>query len=124
MTTEFINTVFDGIIPALTAQRFDVIMSAMTVTDDRKKTIDFVPYFIAGTDILVPAGNPKNIQSIEDLSGLNVAVESGTIQEQQVKAANEDLKAAGKPEINVLHLRPEPAGRGAGPDRPGRCQPG
>jgi polar amino acid transport system substrate-binding protein len=30
-----------------------------------------------------------------------VAVESGTIQEQQVKAANEDFKAAGKPEINV-----------------------
>jgi len=98
----FVNTTFDGIIPALTAKRFDVIMSAMTVTPGREKTIDFVEYLNAGTDILVLAGNPKNIKSVEDLSGLTAAAESGTIQEQQLKTANDGLKAAGKPEINVL----------------------
>ena len=67
---EFINTGFDGIIGALNASRFDVLMSAMTVTEERQKEIDFIPYFSAGTDILVAAGNPKNIKSIEDLSGL------------------------------------------------------
>jgi polar amino acid transport system substrate-binding protein len=102
VTAEFTNSVFDGLITSLSSERFDVIMSAMTVTDERSKEIDFIPYFSAGTDILVTEGNPKNIKGVEDLSGLTAAAESGTIQEQQLKTANEDLKAAGKPEINVL----------------------
>jgi polar amino acid transport system substrate-binding protein len=105
---EFINTGFDGIIGALNASRFDILMSAMTVTAERQKEIDFIPYFIAGTDILVAAGNPKNIKSIEDLSGLTAAVQIGTIQVDQLEAANADLKAAGKPEINVLTFDQNP----------------
>ena len=108
VTTEFINTGFDGIIGALNVNRFDTLMSAMTVTDERSKEIDFVPYFIAGTDILVPAGNPKNIGAIEDLSGLTAAVQIATIQVDQLEAANDDLKAAGKPEINVLTFDQNP----------------
>jgi len=99
---EFINTGFDGIIGGLNVSRFDVIMSAMTITEDRSKQIDFVPYLSAGTDILVPKGNPKNIGGVEDLSGLTAAAELGTIQVDQLKAANEDLKAAGKAEINIM----------------------
>ena len=108
VTTEFINTGFDGIIGALNTSRFDILMSAMTVTDERSLEIDFVPYFIAGTDILVPAGNPKNIGAIEDLSGLTAAVQIATIQVDQLTAANADLKAAGKPEINVLTFDQNP----------------
>ena len=108
VTAEFTNSVFDGLITSLSSQRFDVIMSAMTVTPSREKEIDFIPYFSAGTDILVAKGNPKNIAGIEDLSGLTAAAESGTIQEQQLKTANEDLKAAGKSEINVLIFSENP----------------
>jgi polar amino acid transport system substrate-binding protein len=100
--TEFINTGFDGIIGALNVSRFDVIISAMTIDEDRSKQIDFVPYLSAGTDILVPKGNPKDIAGVEDLSGLTAAAELGTVQVKQLKAANEELKAAGKAEINIL----------------------
>jgi len=99
---EFINTGWDGIIGALKIERFDVIMSSMTITEERSKEIDFVPYFSAGTDILVPEGNPENIAGIEDLSGLTVAVQVGTIQVGQLNAANEDFKEAGKAEIDIL----------------------
>jgi len=98
---EFINGGFDGLIGALNVSRFDVIISAMTITEKRQKEIDFVPYLSAGTDILVAAGNPKNIKAVEDLSGLTAGAELGTIQVDQLKAANEDLKAAGKAEINI-----------------------
>jgi polar amino acid transport system substrate-binding protein len=108
VTAEFTNTGFDGIIGALTAQRFDVLISAMTVTDERSQQIDFIPYFSAGTDILVPAGNPNNIQGVEDLSGLTVGVQIATIQVDQLQAANDELKAAGKPEINVLTFDQNP----------------
>jgi polar amino acid transport system substrate-binding protein len=105
---EFTNSGFDGIIGALTASRFDVIISSMTVTEEREKEIDFIPYFAAGTDILVAQGNPKNIKSIEDLSGLTVGVQIATIQVDQLQAANDELKAAGKPEINVLTFDQNP----------------
>jgi len=98
---EFINTGFDGIIGALDVSRFDVIMSAMTITEGRSKEIDFVPYLSAGTDILVPEGNPKDIAGVEDLSGLAAGVELGTIQVKQLTDANVELKAAGKAEINI-----------------------
>jgi len=99
---EFINTGWEGIIGALKVERFDVIMSAMTIIGDRSKEIDFVPYFNAGTDILVAKGNPKNIAGIEDLSGLTVAVQVGTIQVGQLNAANEDFKEAGEAEVDIL----------------------
>jgi len=99
---EFINTGWDGIIGALKVERFDVLMSSMTITEERSKEIDFVPYFTAGTDILVAKGNPENIAGIEDLSGLTVAVQVGTIQVDQLNAANEDLKEAGEAEIDIL----------------------
>ncbi len=105
---EIVNTGFDAIIGALGAKRFDILMSAMTVTDERSKEIDFIPYFNAGTDILVLGGNPKNVKSIEDLSGLTVAVQIATIQVDQLTAANESLKAANKPEINVLTFDQNP----------------
>ena len=105
---EFINTGFDGIIGALNVSRFDVLISAMTVTEERQKEIDFIPYFAAGTDILVAEGNPKNIKTIEDLSGLTAGVQIGTIQVDQLKAANDTLKAAGKPEISVLTFDQNP----------------
>lgn len=105
---EFENTGFDGIIGALNASRFDILMSAMTVTEEREKEIDFIPYFRAGTDILVAKGNPKNISGIEDLSGLTVGVQIGTIQVDQLQAANEQLSADGKPEINVLTFDQNP----------------
>jgi polar amino acid transport system substrate-binding protein len=105
---EIVNTGFDAIIGALGAKRFDILMSAMTVTDERSKEIDFIPYFNAGTELLVLGGNPKNVKSIEDLSGLTVAVQIATIQVDQLTAANESLKAANKPEINVLTFDQNP----------------
>lgn len=86
---EFMNTGFDGLIGALQAKRFDIIMSSMTVTEKRQEEIDFIPYFTAGTGILVQAGNPKGIQSLADLCGKSVAVQLGTIQVDQLDAQNE-----------------------------------
>ena len=85
---EFINTGWDGIIPALQTEDFDVIMSAMTITPDRSAEIDFVAYLSVGTGIVVPAGNPDNIHELEDLCGLTVAVQVGTIQEQMLNDQN------------------------------------
>jgi polar amino acid transport system substrate-binding protein len=98
----FANTTFDGIIPALKAKRFDIIMSAMSDTPERQKEVDFIDYFKAGTSILVKKGNPEGIQSLDDLCGKTIALQKGTT---QVDVANEQqgkCTGAGKPKINIL----------------------
>jgi polar amino acid transport system substrate-binding protein len=71
---------FDGILTGLNAGRYDFSMSAFTDNADREKGNDFVTYFTAGTSIGVKKGNPKHIQSQNDLCGLRVGAEKGTIQ--------------------------------------------
>jgi polar amino acid transport system substrate-binding protein len=102
LDTKVVNFKFDDIIPALNAGQFDVVISAMTITDDRKKVVQFVPYFDAGQAVLVAKGNPKNIKSLDDLSGLTAVAEQGTVEEKTLTDENDKLTKAGKPKINVL----------------------
>ena len=87
---QFINSGFDGIIPALNTEEFDAVMSAMTIDEERSQLVDFVPYLNVGVGIVVPAGNPNNIAGLDDLCGLTVAVQLGTVQEKQLKTLNDE----------------------------------
>ena len=87
---EFVNSGFDGLIEALNTDEFDAVMSAMTIDADRSKLVDFVPYLNVGVGIVVPADNPNNIAGLDDLCGLTVAVQLGTVQEKGLKALNDE----------------------------------
>jgi polar amino acid transport system substrate-binding protein len=89
----FTNTGFDGIIPALSAGRYDMAMSAMTDNTDREKTVDFVDYFSAGTSFMVKKGGPT-INTLADICGHKVAVEKGTT---QLDDATAQAKKCSKP---------------------------
>lgn len=101
VATEIDNTGFDGIIPALLAKKCDLIISGMNSTDERKKQVDFVDYLKVGQGILVPAGNPKAIKTLDDLSGKAVAVQLGTTNKDALDAKNTELQAAGKAPIDI-----------------------
>jgi polar amino acid transport system substrate-binding protein len=73
------NYAFDGLIPALKSGKIDLIISSMTITDERKQSIDFSdPYLSTGLCLLVGKRSP--VQSIDDLDrpGVTVAVKKGT----------------------------------------------
>ena len=73
------NIPFDGLIPSLKTGKIDVVISSLTVTEDRKKSIDFTdPYLKMGLAILTAKNS--DIQSINDVDkpGHNVAVKKGT----------------------------------------------
>jgi polar amino acid transport system substrate-binding protein len=88
-----VNTPFDGILPALSSKKFDILISAMTITDDRSKVVDFIPYFIAGESFVVAKNATINPTKLEDLCGKKVAAESGTAELDEAKGLND----AGKP---------------------------
>ena len=85
---KFVPSAWDGIIPGLDAKRFDMILSAMNVTEERKKKVDFVEYFGVGQIVAVKAGNPLKIQSVEDLEGKTVGVQLGSTGETAVNSIN------------------------------------
>ena len=69
---------FGGIIPALQADQLDIAIAGMSITEDRKKVVDFSdPYFEAGLSLVVAEGT-NDITSLDDLKGKTVAVKSGT----------------------------------------------
>ncbi len=77
----FIDTRWEGIIPALVARKFDVIVSGMTITDERKKTLLFSePYYQAGLVAMVAAKKKNKIKTAADLNhpSVSIAVKVGT----------------------------------------------
>ncbi|TPK86361.1 ABC transporter substrate-binding protein [Mesorhizobium sp. B2-4-17] len=101
---EFENMSFDAIIPALAAKRYDMAMSAMTDTDERRNKVDFVDYFTSGGGFLVKKGNPKNVHSLADICGVTAAIDKGTTEIEDAKKASEDCVKAGKAELNAKVL--------------------
>jgi polar amino acid transport system substrate-binding protein len=83
-----INTGWDGIIPALMTDKFDIIMSGMTVTQERNLKIGFAdPYIIVGQTILLNKKHAGKVLSYKDLNDPKYIVTSklGTTGEQATK---------------------------------------
>ena len=73
------NTAWDGLIPALQTGQADLVISSMTITDERKESVDFSdPYAMAQLAILANANS--GVASIDDLNqpGKKVAVKTGS----------------------------------------------
>jgi polar amino acid transport system substrate-binding protein len=74
---EWIDIDFKGLIPALVSRRADIAMSAIYITDERRKVVDFSdPYFAGGLVVLTTKAGP--IKSLKDLEGRKVTVQVGT----------------------------------------------
>jgi polar amino acid transport system substrate-binding protein len=66
---EIVSTAWDGIIPSLMTDKFDVIMGGMTVTQERNLTINFSePYLLIGQSILLKKDLAGEVQSYKDLN--------------------------------------------------------
>jgi len=104
LKAKIVTISFDTIFDALSAKRFDIVMSAVSVTDERKKKFDFVPYFNAGESLLVQKGNPLNLKTVDDLCGKKVGVQNGTIEQDDLNAASKKCTSAGKPAIQMTVL--------------------
>ncbi len=72
---------FDSVLPGIQSGKFNIGVSGITVTEDRKKNADFtVPYFAAAQAIVVLKDSP--IKSKADLEGKKVSVQTGTTAEE------------------------------------------
>ena len=85
---EPVNTAWDGIIPALITKKFDIIISGMTITQERNLKVNFAdPYIIVGQTILLNKKHAGKVKSYKDLNNPKYTVTSklGTTGEQAIK---------------------------------------
>jgi lysine-arginine-ornithine-binding protein len=77
---EFVAQEWDGMIPGLLAHRFDGIFSAMSITAERQKKIDFTEPYYKTTAQFVAKKSLKIDRSTEDLGGLKIGTTPGSTQ--------------------------------------------
>jgi len=76
---EFVTQDWDGIIPALIAGKFDAIIASMSITDERKKVIDFTDkYYNTPPAIAVPKDSKLAGVTAADLSGVRMGAQGST----------------------------------------------
>jgi polar amino acid transport system substrate-binding protein len=98
---EIRNTGFDVLIPDLEAKRCDLVWTALFVNATRLAKVDAVPYLATGHVVMVPAGNPKAIKTLDDLCGKSIAIQSGGLVEEEINKASKACTDGGKTAIDV-----------------------
>lgn len=97
-TPEFQDTSFETIFRDVSQGKFDAVISAATITEEREKAVDFSnPYYLSEQAVLVKEGS--DIKSLEDLEGKTVAVQQGTTGQELAKE-----------ELGGSEVRPYPEG--------------
>ena len=87
---------FDSVIPAVISGKADLAAAGITVTEDRKKNVDFsVPYVKTGIVVIYKKSNP--FTSVDQLKGKRIGVQGGTTSEtfvlEQLKQEPERTKS-------------------------------
>ncbi len=98
---KFVNTPWEGIFNALGQGDRDMIVSAVTITDERRQTMDFSdPYFDAQQ--LIAVKENSKIAKFADLKKLKVGVQTGTTGDEAV------AKLLGKTSTNIKRFESTP----------------
>jgi polar amino acid transport system substrate-binding protein len=102
LKVNLINSNFETIIPGLAAGRYDVGASSFTDTKEREKTVDFVDYFNAGISFYAKSSANPGVTVLADLCGKTVAVEKGTVEQEEAQAQSKKCTGEGKKAVSVL----------------------
>jgi polar amino acid transport system substrate-binding protein len=101
------NVSFDTVIPGLSAGRFDFTATNMSPTPERRKVLDMVTYWSAGSSLVTSKGNPLKLSMSEQMSlcGRKLAVVAGSTQaEKYLPEISSDCQAQGKPAVGAVVL--------------------
>jgi glutamate transport system substrate-binding protein len=90
----WVETVSANREPFIQSGQVDIVVATYTVNDKRKEVVSFAgPYYNAGQDILVLAGNPQQITGPEDLAGKPVCTVAGSTSEANIKKYTDQVTA-------------------------------
>ena len=101
---------FDSVIPAVISGKADLAAAGITITEDRKKNVDFsIPYVKTGIVVIYKKSNPY--KGIEQLKGKKIGVQAGTTSEtfvlEQLKMEPERAKSPAEAVVGMKNGRCE-----------------
>ena len=105
---QIIDMKFEGLLPALTAGKIDLIVSGMTPTDERKQSVDFsIVYYDAMQTMLVASANVDSLTTVEAFTGKKVGVQKASVQEALAKETftSSEVKALDKIPNLIMELK-------------------
>ena len=119
MEVKIEDMAFDSIIPAVTSGKADFGAAGMTVTEDRKKNVDFTDTYATATQVII-VKEGSDIAGPDDLTGKKIGVQLGTtgdiythyIEDAKVERYNKGLEAVQpltQDKIDAVVIDGEPA---------------
>ncbi|HEY0515643.1 MAG TPA: ABC transporter substrate-binding protein [Solirubrobacteraceae bacterium] len=102
LKTKYNDAQFEAIIPGIQAGRYDLGASSFTDTKEREKKVDFVTYYNAGISFYAKSGSSPGVESVKDLCGKTVAVEKGTVEQEESEKQSKACTKEGKSAVSVL----------------------
>ncbi|SCL23896.1 ABC transporter substrate-binding protein [Micromonospora inyonensis] len=98
LKAEYESAPFDAILPAVSSGKYEIGVSSFTINAERVQSVHMVSYYSAGTQWLAKAGATIDI---ENACGKKVAVQTGAVQVDDLKARSKKCTDAGKPAITI-----------------------
>jgi polar amino acid transport system substrate-binding protein len=102
LKVKLVNANFEAIIPGLAAGRYDLGASSFTDTKEREKTVDFVTYYSAGISFYAKSDSNPGVTELKNLCGKTVAVEKGTVEQEESEAQSKKCSKEGQKSVTVL----------------------
>ena len=110
MEVKIEDMAFDSIIPAVTSGKADFGAAGMTVTEDRKKNVDFTDTYATATQVII-VKEGSDIAGPDDLTGKKIGVQLGTtgdiyaddIEDAKVERYNKGFEAV-QASVSYTHL--------------------
>jgi polar amino acid transport system substrate-binding protein len=79
-TAEINDFAFEGTLQALQLKQVDVVIAALSVTQERRQLVDFTNVYFIGADAVIGRSDfRQRIDSLDDLAGKKVAAEKGSV---------------------------------------------
>ena len=101
LDVEYQASTFDNIIPGVQGGSYDVGVSSFTDNAEREQVVDMVTYYEAGTQWAQASGGDVDP---DKPCGVTVAVQTGTVQVDDITARSEKCTAAGDKAVNILQF--------------------
>jgi glutamine transport system substrate-binding protein len=101
---EFETMEFTGVVAGIQAERYDIGIAGMTITEERKETIDFSdPYYDAGLMLAVQT-DEEEIASEADLDGKKVGTRAGTTSVEYLEENHPGAEVVDFPDIVTAYM--------------------
>lgn len=94
---------FSGLLPALQTKKIDLIVAGMSITEDRKKNVNFSHSYFNVSQVIMVGEGSKEIKKESDIAGKKIGVVMGTTSDTIAEDLSKELDGVETVKYNKLH---------------------